>query len=176
MTWWYRCLFDSWIPEIFAVTISTACLVAIVIVIQVFNGKAPPNLHYDITLNAIIATLDTASRSMLMYAVATAISQLKWCWYSESRRLQEMHVFDDASRGPWGSMTLLYSLRIRPLASLGALVTLLALASDPFVQLILTYPTRMVVSKTMAPSDLTRSTAYMFNDIDDFENALETGI
>ena len=143
-SWWRRTLLDSWVPEVLALATSTACLVAILIVLRIFDNQAAPTLPYGITLNAAIATLATASRLMLIYTVTAAISQLKWCWYLKTRKIKDMQVFDDASRGPWGSMTLLISLRARPVASIGALVTILALAFDPFVQLILTYPTRMV--------------------------------
>jgi hypothetical protein len=47
---------------------------------------------------------------------------------------------DSASRGPLGSVTLLFTLRSRPLASLGAIITILALVFDPFIQRIVQYP------------------------------------
>ena len=174
-SWWYRTLFDTWIPEVSVVIFSTACLIAIVAIILVFDNKAAPQLKYGITLNAIIATLATASRSMLIFAVATALSQLKWCWYLQTRRLRDMQMFDDASRGPWGSVTLLFSTRARPLASLGALVTILALAADPFVQLVLTYPTRMVADDSTRKFPLTRATAFMLTDASTWDEALMKG-
>jgi hypothetical protein len=47
---------------------------------------------------------------------------------------------DSASRGPLGSAILLFSLRARPLASFGAVITILAIAFDPFIQQIVQYP------------------------------------
>jgi len=48
-------------------------------------------------------------------AVGVAMSQSKWLWYrqGEPRRLQDLQLFDDATRGPWGSAQLLFSLRAR---------------------------------------------------------------
>lgn len=172
-----RIILDTWVPEIIAIVLSTTCLIAIAIVLRIFTGKVAPTLPYGITLNAVTATLATASRSMLIYTVAAAISQLKWCWYQKKRRLQDLQIFDDASRGPWGSITLLFSQRATSMASLGALVTVLALAFDPFVQLILTYPSRPVVSDTLQPPPLIRATDFMTAaSTDAWNNALEAGI
>ena len=176
-SWRQRALVDTWIPEIVAVTMSTVCLIVVVVVLRIFTGEAVPTFPYGVTLNAIIAVLATASRSMLIYAVAAAISQLKWCWYLQSRKLQDMQIFDDASRGPWGSLTLLILLRARPLASLGAAVTILALATDPFVQLLITYPTHAVPSPDLVAPDVVRATAFMESlPSNAFNNALEAGI
>lgn len=169
--------FDDFLPEITAIVGSTVCLIAIVIVLRIYTNKLTPTLPYGITLNAIIATLATTSRSMLMFAVAATVSQLKWCWYQDKRRLQDLQIFDDASRGPWGAVVLLCSQPAISLASLGALITVLALAFDPFVQLILSYPSRAVVSETVFPPSLSRATDFMIDPTSDaWNNAVEAGI
>jgi hypothetical protein len=174
---WQRMMLDTWIPELLAITTSTSCLIAIAVVLSVFTGREPPTLPYGITLNAVIATLATASRSMLLYTVATALSQLKWCWYQKQRKIEDIQIFDDASRGPWGAFSLLIFLRARPLASFGAIITILALAFDPFVQLILTYPTRMVPSQVLTPPPVISAFDFMVESYSDqWTNALEAGI
>jgi hypothetical protein len=77
--------------------------------------------------------------------VAEGISQLKWTYFQQRpQRLYDMQIFDDASRGPLGSMTMLWNMNIRALvASTGAILTILSLAADPFAQQILSYPSRM---------------------------------
>lgn len=73
--------------------------------------------------------------------VAGAVGQLKWIWFQ--RREQpalDMQSFDNASRGPLGALCLLFQHRGPSIASLGAIVTILAMALDPFVQQILSYP------------------------------------
>jgi hypothetical protein len=54
-------------------------------------------------------------------------------------------IQDAASRGPLGSAILLLALRTRPLASLGAVITIFAVAFDPFIQQIIRYPSRYSV-------------------------------
>jgi hypothetical protein len=71
---------------------------------------------------------------------------------------------DAASRGPLGSIILLVSLRARPLATIGAIITILALAFDPAVQQILNYQSRPVLQITTRPQ-VTRATAFPL-DID----------
>jgi hypothetical protein len=38
------------------------------------------------------------------------LGQLKWLWFRQRRLLQELDVFDQASRGLMGSFQLLYTL------------------------------------------------------------------
>ena len=48
----------------------------------------------------------------MIMVVATTIGQNKWHWYhSGRRRLKDVSLFDDASRGPVGSLALLLSRR-----------------------------------------------------------------
>lgn len=68
------------------------------------------------------------------------LGTLKWAWYSRSRPLDDLSKFDLASRGPWGAVRLLWTLRGRHLvATVGALVTVAALAIDPIAQLLIRY-------------------------------------
>lgn len=63
-----------------------------------------------------------------------------------------MQLFDSASRGPWGSAMLLWTHRGYSLASLGALITILAVTFDPFMQQLLSYFSRQVPSSLHASS------------------------
>ncbi|KAF2831102.1 hypothetical protein CC86DRAFT_401656 [Ophiobolus disseminans] len=62
------------------------------------------------------------------------ISQLKWLWFARSKPLADFDQFDLISRGPWGSILLITHLRSRHLAACDALITVFALAIDPFTQ------------------------------------------
>lgn len=54
----------------------------------------------------------------------------------------DFEIFDKASRGAWGSFLLLFRTRGRSLAALGAILTLLLLATDTFFQQATDYPDR----------------------------------
>ena len=65
---------------------------------------------------------------------------MKWRWFRKDRPLDDVAQYDSASRGPLGSSTLLWRLGLRhPLASCGALITILMLVIDPFAQQIMRY-------------------------------------
>lgn len=109
-------------------------------------------------------------KGFLMVAIASCLGQAKWLWYSDQRHsLHDFQVFDQASHGPWGSLLLLKRLRMRHLASAGALVTLLALISDSFVQQSVSYPLRRAVQP-----HLTASVPYaqQFNTYDSFNETV----
>ncbi|KAJ5735627.1 uncharacterized protein N7483_000752 [Penicillium malachiteum] len=62
-----------------------------------------------------------------------------------------MQAVDQASRGPWGSLTILWGAvrgpRMDTWTLTGAFITILALAIDPFTQQILSFPSRSVVTR-----------------------------
>jgi hypothetical protein len=131
---------DTWLYEIAALSFSAGCLVTLAVMLGIYDGRQTPRLPYNITLNALISVLSTAAKSSLLFAVAGTLGQIKWAWFTESRELSDMQTFDGATRGPWGALVLLCSRSIRPLASLGAVITILALAYDPFLQQLVRYP------------------------------------
>ncbi|KAE8153561.1 hypothetical protein BDV25DRAFT_149089 [Aspergillus avenaceus] len=138
---WLTLGFDSWIYESIAVCFSIACLVAIVCILQIYDGQLSPNLPSDITLNTVISVLATVSKSSLVYAVGECIGQLRWISFRQSRRpLTDVQLYDSASRGPWGSLLIIFRDKCRSLVTVGAFIVILALAFDPFVQQIISYP------------------------------------
>lgn len=47
---------------------------------------------------------------------------------------------DDAARGPLGSVTMLFSWTTMSLCSVGAIIVIVALTFDPFIQQVVNYP------------------------------------
>ncbi|KAJ5605695.1 hypothetical protein N7510_008476 [Penicillium lagena] len=140
---------DTWLLECLAMTFSVASFMAIIIILRICDQKPSPNLSYGLTLNTIVSLLAAASRSSLLFVVAAAVGQLKWIWFQRRERpVSDMQAFDDATRGPMGSLILLLQHQGLSLASLGAIVTIFAVALDPFVQQILSYPIRQTPSST----------------------------
>ncbi|KAH8683240.1 hypothetical protein BGZ60DRAFT_215116 [Tricladium varicosporioides] len=73
-------------------------------------------------------------KAAMMVPVASALGQLKWHWFREFKSLKAMEIFDEASRGTYGSIRLLITLRFWYLASIGALITIATLFIDTSVQ------------------------------------------
>jgi hypothetical protein len=136
----------DWWEEFAAVAFSLSSLLAIVIILAVYRNKTLSSWQFvfNVSLNTVVAILSTLSRTALLVPVASCISQLKWIRLCRTPcSLREVQVFDDASHGPLGSIQLLWELHSKTwLASWGAAITLLALAMDPFVQQLLSYPSR----------------------------------
>lgn len=92
------------------------------------------NFGHQISLNATIAALITAAKSTAMLSVAACISQWKWAYFrSKRRRLADLDIIEEASRGPLGSVQMLTTVTWG-LGTLGAVVTIVALGIDTFAQ------------------------------------------
>ncbi|KAF2143123.1 uncharacterized protein K452DRAFT_166926 [Aplosporella prunicola CBS 121167] len=135
---------SGWWWETASISLSAVCVGLIVVILGIIDGKALADWKLLIKPNSVIAILSTVARSSLLVPIAECISQLKWTHFSSSARsLSHLQIFDDASRGPWGSLTFLW--KVRPtavIATAGALVTIITLAFEPTAQQIIEYPSR----------------------------------
>ena len=137
---------DSWLLEILGMVVSLAAMGAIVGLLFQWDNKPLKSWPYAITINSMVSVLNTVAKSTMLLVATQAVSQLKWLWFYQPDRqpLSHIQIFDDASRGPLGAVTFLIKI-IRPnLASLGALIVIISIAMDPFVQQILSTDERSV--------------------------------
>ncbi|KAK3935004.1 hypothetical protein QBC46DRAFT_358576 [Diplogelasinospora grovesii] len=122
--------------------IASAVLVgSMAALLAVYDGKPIFSWH-GVNLNAIVSILSTASKATVIYTVAEATGQWKWILFGQrQRRLMDFEHIDAASRGPMGSFFLLLNPRFRGGAILrfGVLISLLAVAIDPFSQQLIQY-------------------------------------
>ncbi|KAF2145869.1 uncharacterized protein K452DRAFT_263274 [Aplosporella prunicola CBS 121167] len=138
--------FNDWLWEIAAAVVSLCCVSAVVSILFATNDKALSHWSFLISPNALISIFSTLSRASLMVPIASCLGQLKWIYFARRpHRLGDIQTFDEASRGPWGAMTLLWSINFRAgLAVYGSLITIIALAFDPFTQQILAFSLRNI--------------------------------
>lgn len=135
-------------------------MAALITVLAVFDRKHIFYWH-KVTLNTVVSVISTAAKAPIMFVIAESISQWKWIIFFRKRhRLIGFQNMDSASRGPWGSLKLLWSrkrkcvllVRISLLKltessialQLGALTTVMAIAIDPFSQQLIQYEQRSV--------------------------------
>ncbi|KAI1118103.1 hypothetical protein F5Y14DRAFT_297331 [Nemania sp. NC0429] len=144
--------FKDWFWEFGLAMVSIASTVVIVVILAVENGRALSGWHFFIAPNSLIAIFSTIAKSTLLVSVASCLSQLKWIYFTDSSRpLYHFEVFDEASRGPWGAAVLSCIVHIRAkLALFGSIITIVALAMEPFTQQILAFPSRVVASNNPA--------------------------
>ncbi|KAL8916282.1 MAG: hypothetical protein Q9172_006372 [Xanthocarpia lactea] len=126
---------DTWSLHALALFGSTISLAAIATLLGIYDGT-PVFKWHGVTLNAAIAVLAVILKGLLAFAVSEAIGQSKWIWFSRHERpLQDQALIDNASRGPLGSLQILYNPVARSFIGLGAIVVILSVAIDPFLQL-----------------------------------------
>ncbi|KAK3358399.1 hypothetical protein B0T24DRAFT_644199 [Lasiosphaeria ovina] len=158
LRWVDRQIDDTWSLELLALALSISSLIAIAAVLGAYNGHAIPNIPGGITLNTIVSILSAAAKSSLLHFVAASVGQAKWDRFDRRQqlgRLGNFETLDEASKGPLGSTKmLLFGGRgaWSSLATLGAVVTVLALAVEPFVQQVVGYADRTVTVSDAASS------------------------
>ena len=108
LPFWFR----GWVKEIAALVGALVALVAYISVLRVVENKPNPELPLGVSLNTIVAIASTIFRACTMLSVASAISQAGWIWLVQRPRpLSNICWYDAASRGPLGSLLLLWRLR-----------------------------------------------------------------
>jgi hypothetical protein len=160
-----------WLLEIISWLLSALCMCTIIIILFFLQNKPLPS-HWplNITLNAYIAILSRIASASLMLPVSEALGQLKWSWFQgHSKKMWDFELFDNASRGPWGSVMLLVRTKGTTLAALGAAITIFVMAMDPFFQQVVRYPQVTVLQ--LQNSSIPRVTRYEPN----FTKVLQSG-
>lgn len=103
---------SSWALEVVSLLLATGAMIAMVVLLAQYDDHPLPEWPHDITFNAMIALLATLMTVTLAVPMSNSLSQLKWIRFNtKSSPLTDMELFDDASRGTWGSALLLAKLR-----------------------------------------------------------------
>ncbi|KAF4616234.1 hypothetical protein G7Y89_g15173 [Cudoniella acicularis] len=138
---YHRWVTDSWLLELGGLGLTLLSMGALVVTLMVYQNKAPPQWRWGLTLNSLLSILSQVVALSITAILASALSQQKWLWFRNSTRsLKDFGRFDDASKGPWGSLVLLCS-KSRLLA-FGAVAMFFVQAFQPFIQQVVTYPSR----------------------------------
>ncbi|KAK4165481.1 hypothetical protein QBC43DRAFT_287649 [Cladorrhinum sp. PSN259] len=136
--WW-------WWWEIGAMFISVFCMASVVIILAQIDDLPLDSWLLPIQTNSLIAVLTTIAKTSMLVAGAGCLSQLKWRHFRNgNQRLYDMQLFDDASRGPWGSFMFLGSIRSSAMVFgyFLSFATIAALGIEPSTQQVLKLETR----------------------------------
>lgn len=107
-----RYLSDWWLMESLSWVICALSIIAIVIILRVYDQKRLPQWPLSITINTAISVFATISQMTMLEPVTESISQLKWIWFTKrAQQLSDFDAFDQASRGAWGSLLFIAKLR-----------------------------------------------------------------
>ena len=134
-----------WLWEVAACVFSLMSLASIVGVLIYEDGKQLDQWAWSIPPTAVVSFIGTMGKSSLVLVISQLLSQLKWLHFNSSntRSLQHLRIFDGGSRGPLGALSVLYNSK-KLLASIAACLMILTILVDPFVQLVFTFPSRLV--------------------------------
>lgn len=126
-------------------------------VLYKFNNQDLPDWPFGATLNSFLALFTTMTKASFMIPVSVAISQSQWAWINKKPRpLYDVHVIDQASRGTWGSLVLLWRFRFQHVAVLGSLLFAFSAFTSPVTQLAISYPMRDIAVAGEATAQVVR--------------------
>ncbi|KAI1370652.1 hypothetical protein F4677DRAFT_346819 [Hypoxylon crocopeplum] len=150
-----------WWWEIASSIVSIIAMSLIIVILCKIHDRPAASWTLPITPNSLVAICTTIGKSAMLVSVASCISQLKWRHYTQGPRpLDHLQAFDDASRGPWGSLTLLVRGRVRVISVWSlALVSLVALGIEPTAQQIIDWQLRET-KMTNATAQIGRALVY----------------
>ncbi|KAL8391932.1 hypothetical protein RB595_002223 [Gaeumannomyces hyphopodioides] len=136
-SWWW------W--EILACALGLVSTVLLFVLLAHVEGIALESWPHPIQINSVIAVLTAVARTAMVVPLAACISQLKWSHFERPSRLGHLQDYDNASRGPWGSLLILFNLKVGDwLVWVLALWTVASLGISPSAQQILEFPSRRV--------------------------------
>ncbi|KAF2148132.1 hypothetical protein K461DRAFT_316518 [Myriangium duriaei CBS 260.36] len=141
----------GWVIELLSAAAGSILIVGLVFALRPHDQHRLPHLGSlfgsNLSLNTLVAVISILSKAAFLYPVAECISQQKWMYFGvEPRPLNRLSTFDQASRGLWGGMTLIWETKARTPAAIGVLLMLYALTVDPLSQQLLSSEVRLVPS------------------------------
>ena len=120
--WTLKCsrVLSPWAEEMAYSLISCALMITLVVILDIFDNRplsdwqgavSVGSYSVNISLNFIVAVLGTISKSAVLVSIEAGLSQAKWIWFTlRKHSLLDYKRFDDASRGPLGSIKLLLAV------------------------------------------------------------------
>ncbi|KAJ3533765.1 hypothetical protein NM208_g2603 [Fusarium decemcellulare] len=152
--------FDEWGLEMLTLGGSLILFLLIVGIFVWIDQKPRSDWKFFISLNSVASALTTACSAAMMHSVSESIAQLKWLHFKKRpQKLVDFEKFDEASRGPWGSIKFIFGKNWN-LAILGAFITIARLFFAPLTQEVVAYPERTV---NVSDSSVTFGYAHEYN-------------
>ncbi|KAK5099999.1 hypothetical protein LTS08_005714 [Lithohypha guttulata] len=150
----------GWLWEGLSFSVALACFAAIIGLLISLREHKTPNWPSGLSVNAVLSVLVTVMKGAMGICITECLSQIKWTWFKRERKLIDLAIIDDASRGAWGAGRLLLTFRSWYLAYLGALVFFAAFVIGPSVQQLVETRIRQVDVPTNANVPVCNNTYY----------------
>ncbi|KAI1211236.1 uncharacterized protein F4807DRAFT_29334 [Annulohypoxylon truncatum] len=146
-------LTNIWWLEIVSCLLVVAMIAALVGTIQPYQGQPLSRWPYSLPINTIVSFYSEVMRAAMVLVLGDCLSQLKWSWFTSPRPLHHLEHYDNASRGPWGSLGFLWAIRLRAiLPSIGGIMMVLSVLLVPFTQQIVQFYSCTILDATLSAS------------------------
>lgn len=131
---------SKWNWEIANSAISIIALAATIGTLLSHQDQPLPQWPFHISINALLSIYSVVLKGSATFVIQSCIGQHQWLWMRQKRLLVDILRYYSAGSGVWGSSKWLVFRRLQqPLTALGALITVLMVAVDPFFQALLQY-------------------------------------
>lgn len=100
-------LLREWKYEIATWLLGSSALGCIVALLVIFRDCPLQEWTSRFLPAPVIAALSQVAQSAFLYSISACIGQLKWDWLRQTRSASDLGKFEEASRGPQGSLMLL---------------------------------------------------------------------
>ncbi|KAI1134397.1 hypothetical protein F5Y05DRAFT_235155 [Hypoxylon sp. FL0543] len=165
---------SSWNWEVGALVLSFTALTALLTILVYVDGRPLDQWNSALSLNTLVSGLGAVSRTSLGFVISSCLGQVKWNWFKKKPdNLIAFDRFDDASRGPWGSLWLIIWLRASHWVTIGAVVTIILMGFEPFLQAVISFSGQNDLSVDSSRTQLGRCEAL---DIGSYAGHGSTGI
>lgn len=105
---------NTWLMELCACGGSILAFLAIVLLLRFYDDRTQPDWPYNISINFVISLSTTLIKALLIIPITACLSQTNWTHSRiKPHAVKDFLVYDSASRGPRGSLHLLYRFKLR---------------------------------------------------------------
>jgi anti-sigma-K factor RskA len=105
-------LVNEWRWEFLTWLLGVCALGSIAALLVIYGDRPLREWTPHIRPAPVVAALSQLAQSALLFSVSSCIGQLKWDWLHRTRSASDLKVFEEASRGPKGSLMLLPKTRL----------------------------------------------------------------
>lgn len=154
----------DWWLEVLAGIFITFNFSGLIALLRAYQRQPLPDWPLGLSFNIVLSIFGAVFRAPILFIAAEGLGQLKWQWLRTRRPLSDLSTYDDAARGPWGSINLVLAIRWRDLlASLAAVITVASIGIDAFTQAVVSYES-CITSLATNTSTITRLNSFFSRD------------
>lgn len=99
-------IFTEWRWELFTWLLGTLATATILGILLYYKDRSLHSWHSKVQIGATVAIFSQFAQSALVVSISACIGQSKWVWIRQKQLAIEVQRFDEASRGPEGSLKL----------------------------------------------------------------------